>query len=191
MRLWHPDILPYLPDMQLEGQLTDLYRVYNKVRSCESPNHLLVNFVDDYHPAELSWYFDIYREVYRRRFGYDLSKAHVYRFAETDIPEERSNDVVPFPDHMDEGYLDVCMMNLYEKHRYAVGKSRISEEDWDRLACGYEDITGQVFVIPYGTFKNNTNVQSYADNDTRAQRWRVDPYGTTAIRGYFHSHNGS
>lgn len=149
MRLWHPDILPYLPDLQLKGQLRELTYIYNKVRSCKSPNHLLVNFVNDYPPAELSWYFNIYREAYKMRFGYDLSKAHVHRFAETDIPEDRSNDIVPFPDHMDKGYLDVCMMNLYEKHRYAAGKSRISEDEWDRLVCGYEDITGKVFLTPY------------------------------------------
>jgi hypothetical protein len=36
---------------------------------------------------------------------------------------------------------------LAEKHFYGVGKSRISDEEWQRLVDGYKQITGEDYVI--------------------------------------------
>ena len=44
-------------------------------------------------------------------------------------------------------YLRVCMANLYEKHIFGIGKSRITDEKWARLCEGYEQITGEKYVI--------------------------------------------
>jgi hypothetical protein len=39
------------------------------------------------------------------------------------------------------------MANLYEKHVFGVGKSRISDEEWQKLVYGYRQITGENYVI--------------------------------------------
>ena len=44
-------------------------------------------------------------------------------------------------------YLRVCLSNLYEKHFFGVGKSRITDDEWNRLLDGYKAITGEDYII--------------------------------------------
>ena len=44
-------------------------------------------------------------------------------------------------------YLRVCMANLYEKHYFGIGKSRITDEEWKRLCEGYKVITGEEYKL--------------------------------------------
>jgi hypothetical protein len=44
-------------------------------------------------------------------------------------------------------YLRVCMANLYEKHVFGVGKSRITDEEWTVLCSRYRKLTGNEYVI--------------------------------------------
>jgi hypothetical protein len=39
------------------------------------------------------------------------------------------------------------MANLYEKHFFGVGKSRITDEEWKILLDGYKTITGEDYMI--------------------------------------------
>lgn len=52
----------------------------------------------------------------------------------------------PFPLWHDNIYLRICMANLFEKH-LGVGKSRITDEAWQRLLDGYKEITGEEYRI--------------------------------------------
>jgi hypothetical protein len=36
---------------------------------------------------------------------------------------------------------------LAEKHFYGVGKSRITDEEWETLSRGYKELTGEDYVI--------------------------------------------
>jgi hypothetical protein len=47
----------------------------------------------------------------------------------------------------DKNYLRICYSNLAEKHFYGVGKSRISDAEWETLLRGYKEITGEDYVI--------------------------------------------
>ena len=47
----------------------------------------------------------------------------------------------------DKYYLRICCSNLAEKHFYGVGKSRITDEEWQRLVDGYKQITGEEYKI--------------------------------------------
>lgn len=58
----------------------------------------------------------------------------------------RTKEVV-FEGWHNKEYLRVCMANLYEKHRFGIGKSRITDEEWKRLCDGYRDITGEEYKI--------------------------------------------
>jgi hypothetical protein len=52
-----------------------------------------------------------------------------------------------FEDWHNKEYLRICMSNLYEKHVFGVGKSRITDEEWHRLVDGYKKITWEEYVI--------------------------------------------
>lgn len=56
-------------------------------------------------------------------------------------------DLKPFKDWHNKEYLRICMSNLFEKHKYGVGKSRITDEEWQRLVDGYKQITGEEYLI--------------------------------------------
>ena len=148
MRLWHYKLLPYLPDMQLKGQYRELVAIGNNVRYGRPQNHILVNFVDEYPKADLAWYFDIFRDAYENRFALRISETIVNGFEEFECEDVVSSAFGPFRGYMDNGYLDICMMNLYEKHAYGIGKGRISSGDWNRLKEGYFAATNCRWLVP-------------------------------------------
>jgi hypothetical protein len=53
----------------------------------------------------------------------------------------------PFKGWHNKEYLRVCLANLYEKHYFGIGKSRITDEEWQRLCEGYKTITGEDYKI--------------------------------------------
>lgn len=148
MRLWHYKLLPYLPDMQLKGQLRELIAIMHSWRDKGKTNHLLINAVMDYSKEELYDYFLQFSKHYRCRFGTEVSsstKTEFFKFAFGDT-ERVIRCVSPdlYEGWHNNQYLDICMYNLLEKHN-GVGKSRISDSDWTRLLEGYKKITGKDF----------------------------------------------
>ena len=49
MRMWHIGIIPYLPNMQLKGQLRELIAIMHNWRDKGYPQHLLVNNITNYY----------------------------------------------------------------------------------------------------------------------------------------------
>lgn len=141
MRIWHIDLLPYLPDRQFRGQLRELVYILHAVQRSGTPNHILVNFVTEYPPGDLTEYFHVYADEYQRRYGKPVAERI---FREFDGYADRSHRR-PFPGQMDRGYLDICLSNLYEKHRYGRGGSRISDSEYRRLCDGYQSAVDFAF----------------------------------------------
>lgn len=148
MRLWHYRLLPYLPDAQLKGQLRELVAIMHDWRDKGKTNHLLINRVMEYPKSELLLYFFHYYLAYSRRFE-KLTKESVsleFMLFADDGPVP--DDIAPaYVGWHDKQYLRVCMANLYEKHAYGIGNSRITDEEWQRLTDGYRIITGEAYVI--------------------------------------------
>lgn len=69
MRIWHYELLPYLPDKQFKGQLRELVAIMHTWRDRGNTNHLLVNRVMDYDKGELTFYFMLYEQEYFRRYS--------------------------------------------------------------------------------------------------------------------------
>ena len=146
MRIWHHQLLPYLPDAQFKGQLRELVAILRDWRDKGSTNHLLINRVTLYPKAELTLYFIMYYWEYARRYGREASQNIFMEFLE--FPQEAANpDGKLFDGWHDNGYLRVCMANLFEKHHYGRGASRITDEVWQRLLTGYRAITGVDYQI--------------------------------------------
>ena len=146
MRLWHEKLLPYLPELQFKGQLRELVAIMHDIRDKGTTNHILINKVMEYDRTELVRYFVSYESIYHNRYGKWLNQKYwkeFQRFSQIEPEKKRY-----FSDgwHNKE-YLRVCMANLYEKHFFGVGKSRITDEEWERLLEGYKNITGEEYHI--------------------------------------------
>ena len=146
MRIWDYRLLPYLPDLQFKGQLRELVLIMRQWRDKGTTNHLLINRVMEYQPSELACYFEKYDEAYKKRYGKKI-KIEIWvdfcNFVGFIIP----TDAPIFDGWHNKEYLRVCMANLYEKHFFGVGKSRITDEEWETLCRGYKEITGEEYVI--------------------------------------------
>lgn len=149
MRLWHYALLPYLPDAQFRGQLREVVAIMRDWRDKGVTNHLLINRAMDYSKHDLEIYFNVYEQEYHRRYGKWLPEKgleFVY-FGDTE------NRVVLdwlrpiFDGWHNKEYLRVCMANLYEKWKFGKGKSRITDEEWQKLSNGYKEITGEDYII--------------------------------------------
>lgn len=144
MRLWHVDLLPYLPDLQFKGQLRELVAIMRDWRDKWKTNHLLINKVMEYPKNELVMYYRQYEHIYRKRYGKNPNVK--YRVEMRAFGGAERGDMYKNSWHNKE-YLRVCMANLYEKHYFGVGKTRITDEEWNRLLEGYKTLTGENYVI--------------------------------------------
>ena len=146
MRLWHYELLPYLPDAQFKGQLRELVAIMHDWRDKGTTNHLLINKVMEYEKNELVRYYIYYETCYHERYGKWLNTKYWGEFKEfqESQPDKKKNYS---KDWHNKEYLRVCMANLYEKHVFGVGKSRITDDEWTVLLKGYKQITGEQYEI--------------------------------------------
>jgi uncharacterized protein (TIGR02328 family) len=145
MRIWHYQLLPYLPELQFKGQLRELVAIMRDWRDKGKTNHLLINKVMEYPKNDLTSYMWYYCEEHGRRYNLDCKEKILNEFI--DFADGGKFNPYPFKDWHNKEYLRVCMANLYEKHVFGVGKSRITDEEWHRLVDGYKQITEEDYVI--------------------------------------------
>lgn len=146
MRLWHRKLLPYLPDMQFRGQRRELIAIMHDWSRKGKTNHLLINRVMNYDKFQLAQYAVEYELEWQRRYGKSIGE----KFIEEILVFEDGQDAPfteIFTDWHNKEYLRVCMANLFEKYKFGVGKSKITEVDWQTLADGYRKITGEIYSI--------------------------------------------
>ena len=146
MRLWSWQLLPYLSDLQFKGQLREITAIMRDWRDRGKTNHLLINRVMEYPKADLYRYFCEYEAEYFKRYGRTLDRysSEFGRFANWSV-DTKNNTI--FEVWHNKEYLRVCMANLYEKRFFGIGKSRITDEEWQRLCEGYKTITGEEYKI--------------------------------------------
>lgn len=149
MRLFHYALLPYLPELQFKGQLREIVLVMHQWRDEGKTNHLLINKVMEYDKIHLRTYFEEYCYQYYQRYVKGVNSKIVKEFCDfcehVFAPIDGCPDI--FPGWHTKEYLRMNMSNLAEKHFYGIGKSRITDEEWQRLCEGYKAITGEDYVI--------------------------------------------
>jgi hypothetical protein len=145
MRIWHKHLLPYLPDLQFKGQLRELVLIMHDWRDRGKTNHLLINKVMEYPKDHLASYWNDYQYWYKVKYGKELNKYNK-EFAEFGSCFKCDRTEL-FEGWHDMEYLRVCMANLYEKYKYGVGKSKITDKEWERLLFGYNMITNEHYEI--------------------------------------------
>lgn len=108
-------------------------------------NHILINRVMEYPKSDLTSYMWLYCEEHGRRYDFDCKENLLNEFI--DFAEGGHFNPYPFKCWHNKEYLRVCICNLYEKYRFGVGKSKISQEEWNKVLQGYKEITGEEYQI--------------------------------------------
>jgi len=142
--MWHYALLPYLPNNQFRGQLRELVAIMHDWKLKGSTNHLLINRVMEYPQVELTAYANLYDAEHYKRYSKHINEKYIHEFI--DFAEGTCGNN-PFIGWHNKEYLRVCMCNLYEKHEFGKGKSRITDDEWQKLLDGYKKITGEDYVV--------------------------------------------
>ena len=122
MRLWHIDLIPYLPDSQLLAQWRELNSIFKK-----QDKHILINYIYNYR-KEYLWRYTakLVNEMTDRGIkikhwdNYDEYFKELY-VVFTDLR---------FKEHNHE-YLTICYWNLREK--YLRGQKDFTADVWEKL----------------------------------------------------------
>lgn len=128
MRLWHKDMIPVLPRMQLLGQWRECCAIARNISEHGSPNHILVNRIMDYPLSHFYCYGKLVNvEMISRGYSCNFNKFSCY----FTYPHETEFIIFDniFKNWHNERYLCQCYCNLEEK--YDCGG--ISEDEFKRL----------------------------------------------------------
>ena len=114
MRIWHKDIIPYLPKTQLLGLWRELNSIYKK-----QDKHILINYIYEYSKYSLMVYSQYVINEMKKR-GYAIKSFENYNkyFENVDtINLERFVEMKcnPYPAHHTERYLKQCF-SIYKKN---------------------------------------------------------------------------
>jgi len=126
MRLWHIDLIAYLP----KGQLLSQWRELNSIFAKED-QHILINYIYEYPKEDLYLYTEKVMDEMKKR-GYQIrtfEKKNNY-FKGLGPVKDRS----PFQQHHNQEYLEICFYNLKEK--FIRGQKDYEEEMYQQL-CAY------------------------------------------------------
>lgn len=133
MRLWHKDLIHYLPRQQLIAQWRECCAICSNWANKGTPNHLLVNKVMDYPTVHFMEYTRLVVSEMGNR-GYKINPVVADRFVKNFDKIGNSDETiiganverVIFNNWHDERYLKQCLFNLQEK--YDCGG--ITEDEW-------------------------------------------------------------
>lgn len=140
MRLWHKDLISYLPKNQLIGQWRECCAIAKNIAEKGTPNHILVNRIMEYPLEHFLRYTELIQiEMNNRGYNADLSKF--YRFFGPASEKILCNllNIVDYSNlfsywHNDR-YLKQCYYNLQEK--FDCGG--ISVEDMIKIRNKFEE----------------------------------------------------
>lgn len=134
MRLWHVDLIPYLPRRQLLSQWRECMAIARNLAEKGTPNHVLVNRILDYAAGDFSAYGICVQEEMAKR-GCEVSADARGKFYDYVVAwnQSRGPSAIPsniweiFPKWHNDRYLRQCLFNLQEKHDCGA----ISGKEWE------------------------------------------------------------
>lgn len=133
MRLWHKDLITFLPRQQLIAQWRECCCIARNIFEKGTPNHLLVNKILNYDLKHFYTYgLYVCVEMIHRGYKCDSRKFDRY-FSSGEIIKDFSE---LFNEWHNERYLDQCYYNLQEK--FDCGG--IPEEEWNIINKKYYEL---------------------------------------------------
>jgi len=125
MRLWHQELIPFLPSVkdykgcsnQLGGQHTEIRMIFGSINRHGKVNHSVVNYVNDYPLSYLRGYGLLIVDEMKKR-GFQTSESIEQEYKNDPYARELFNRAVEgkiiYPEH-DGKYLQECLDNLRNK----------------------------------------------------------------------------
>ena len=126
MRLWHYELIHYLPKSQLLAQWRELNSIFKK-----QDKHILINYIYDYPKNDLKAYACMVIEEMKSR-GYKINSMANFEayFGDELLPAPIDGKL--FINHHTFRYLQQCFYNLEEK--YDRGQADFSQEQYEALS---------------------------------------------------------
>lgn len=126
MRLWHYELIRYLPRQQLLGQWRECCLIAKWIAEDGTPNHVLVNRVTEYPKDHFYTYCKlVQQEMYHRKYRMTMAaQLKIWRELWNYVPDGKV-----FPGWHNDRYLAQCLANLQEK----ADCGAISAEEWKRI----------------------------------------------------------
>jgi len=139
MRLWHIDLIPYLPKKQLVAQWRELNSIFK-----DQPKHILINYIYNYNKSYLLNYTQaVIRELYNRNYKIKSLENYNKYFS-----INKSFGIERFAEH-NYDYLEICFYNLKEK--YIRGQKDFTEDGWKKLKTFFiEEQNSHLFQFDCG-----------------------------------------
>ena len=141
MRLWHKDLIPYLPRQQLIAQWRECCAIAGSIAKKGTPNHILVNKVLTYsNRFFINYSHMVIKEIENR--GFKINKKSYDNFCKNFVKASRYWGT-PYKDLGKELYYDwhnkrylfQCLTNLSEK--YDCGG--IPEDEWQKIKTAFPE----------------------------------------------------
>lgn len=133
MRLWHKDIVRFLPRQQLVSQWRECVCIAKNLHDKGTPNHILVNKVLDYPSQDFIGYCNIVLKYMLER-EYNVSEQSIHKLEDyIDFVADSELNFNIFKDWHNGRYKQQCFSNLQEK--YDCGG--ISEQEWKYFCDEY------------------------------------------------------
>ena len=149
MRLWHRDLIPYLPKQQLLGQWRELCCIGGLLAVDHTPNHILVNPITDYPPEHFEAFCNLVITEMRKR-KYEIGEQALRNLQDNVrawrlyLNQELPFDYVDRDWNMDLGediyfdwhnnrYLRQCYYNLEEKY----DRGGIPDGEWMHIFANF------------------------------------------------------
>ena len=140
MRLWHKDLIPYLPRKQLIAQWRECCAIASNIANKGTPNHLLVNKVIKYDILHFISYTYWVKEEMKKR-GYKISEKTDNNFVNNLVCAYGGLPFITkvYPINKlyklwhDERYLKQCLFNLQEKYDC----DGMTEEEWLKISNNF------------------------------------------------------
>ncbi|MEK4700835.1 pyrimidine dimer DNA glycosylase/endonuclease V [Solibacillus sp. FSL R7-0668] len=129
MRLWHYELIPYLPKSQLLAQWRELNSIFAK-----EDKHILINYIYEYPKHELYVYTELVLQEMKLR-GINIRTLDKMARYFDDL--EMLETITPFAKHHNKAYLTICYYNLYEK--FIRGQKDFSPEQFAALDAYYNE----------------------------------------------------
>lgn len=117
MRLWHKDLIQFLPRQQLLGQWRECCCIASNIYKHGTPNHVLVNKIMDYPISHFYFYCNLVYEEMKKR-GYRVNIEKLTKWIGEDYKDYISEVISYknlFYDWHNDRYLMQCFYNLQEK----------------------------------------------------------------------------
>lgn len=137
MRLWHYELIPYLPQKQLIAQWRECCCIAKNIAVNGTPNHLLVNKVLNYPSIHFIYYTNLILNEMKNR-EYKVNEQSYISFCNNMTIGQcwysHNDDIIRnnkdlFRGWHNDRYLTQCLYNLEEK--YMCGG--ISEIEWHKI----------------------------------------------------------